>query len=232
MAKYERAEARKEQLLAAAERVFAQKGFNQSTIAEIAREAGVSDATIYEYFPNKEELLFSIPLETTRQGKESLSSHLRFIRGAANKLRAIIYGYLHFFHTHPDYASVALLILKPNRDFLKTEAYGLVREWSRLIIDVVKEGVASGEFRPGTDPYLVRSAVLGTIEHNVISWVLLGRPKDLTKLVDPLTDMLVQGIRQQGDLKGWNLRILLEPPPVKKPVKPEPKRNKKKTAKE
>ena len=227
MAKYERAGARKEQLLAAAERVFAQKGFNQSTIAEIAREAGVSDATIYEYFPNKEELLFSIPFETTRKGKESLAAHLKFIRGAANKLRAIIYGYLHFFFTHPDYASVALLILKPNRDFLKTEAYGLVREWSRLTLEVVKEGMASGEFRPDTDPYLVRSAVLGTIEHNVISWVLLGRPKDLTELVDPLTDMLVQGIRQERDLKGWNLRVHLEPPSGKDTIKPEQKRTKK-----
>ena len=232
MAKYKRMEARKEQILMAAERVFAQKGFHQSTIAEIAREAGVSDATIYEYFPNKEELLFSIPFETTRKGKESLAAHLRFIRGAANKLRAIIYGYLHFYHTHPDYASVALLILKPNRDFLKTQAYQIVREWSRLTIEVVKEGMASGEFRPDTDPYLIRSAVLGTIEHNVISWVLLGRPKDLTKLVDPLTDMLVHGIRQEADPKGWNLRILLEPPPERKTVKPEQKQGKKKTAKE
>lgn len=232
MAKYKRMEARKDQILTAAERVFSQKGFHQSTIAEIAREAGVSDATIYEYFPNKEELLFSIPFEATRKGKESLAAHLKFIRGAANKLRAIIYGYLHFYHTHPDYASVALLILKPNRDFLKTGAYQVVREWSRQTIEVIKEGMASGEFRPDTDPYLVRSAVLGTIEHNVISWVLLGRPKDLTKLVDPLTDMLVQGIRQETDLKGWNLRILLEPPLEKKTVKPEQKQGKKKTAKE
>jgi len=232
MAKFKRMEARKDQILTAAERVFAQKGFHQSTIAEIAREAGVSDATIYEYFPNKEELLFSIPFETARKGKESLAAHLEFIRGAANKLRAIIYGYLNFYHTHPDYASVALLILKPNRDFLKTAAYQIVREWSRLTIEVVKEGIASGEFRPDTDPYLVRSAVLGTIEHNVISWVLLGRPKDLTKLVDPLTDMLVQGICQETDRKGWNLRILLEPPLEKKTSKPEQKHGKKNTAKE
>lgn len=232
MAKNKRMEARKDQIQMAAVRVFAQKGFNQSTIAEIAREAGVSDATIYEYFPNKEELLFSIPFETARKGKESLAAHLKFIRGSANKLRAIIYGYLNFYYTHPDYASVALLILKPNRDFLNTETYQIVREWSRLTIAVVEEGIASGEFRPDTDPYLVRSAVLGTIEHNVISWVLLGRPKDLTKLVDPLTDMMVQGIRQETDLKGWNLQIRMEPPLEKKPFKPEHKRVKKNTAKE
>jgi AcrR family transcriptional regulator len=232
LAKYKRVEVRKEQILRAAERVFAKKGFHQSTIAEIAREAGVSDATIYEYFPTKEELLFTIPFEATREGKESLAAHLKFIRGATNKLRAIIYSYLHFYHCHPDYASVALLILKPNRDFLKTEAYQLVRDWSRLTIDVVNEGMASGEFKPDTNPYLVRSAILGTIEHNVISWVLLGRPKDLMSLVDPLTDMVVQGIRQESDLKGWSLQIHLEPPSEKGKVKPEQNIDKQKSKKE
>jgi len=235
LARNKRSEVRKDQILGAAERVFAQKGFHQATISEIAKEAGVSDATIYEYFPNKEELLFSIPYETTRKGKERLAEHLRYIRGAANKLRAVIYGYLHFFQTHPDYASVALLILKPSRDFLKTEAYHVVRLWSRLIIAVVEEGLASGEFKPDTDPYLVRSLILGTIEHSVISWLLLGRPKELTALVDPLTDIVVQGIGRGVDAKGWNLRILLEPAAsdtAETKIRTKPKRGRKQEKKE
>ncbi|MBW2410629.1 MAG: TetR/AcrR family transcriptional regulator, partial [Deltaproteobacteria bacterium] len=179
MAKYKKIEERKTQILKAAERVFAQKGFNQSTISEVAHEAGVSDATIYEYFSTKEELLFSIPLETTRQGKIALEDHLSYIRGAANKLRGIIYGYLRFYQNHPEYASVALLILKQNREFLKTEAYQLIREWSREIVNIVKEGIDSDEFKPDTNPYLVRSMILGTIEHCVTSWLLLGRYRNL-----------------------------------------------------
>jgi AcrR family transcriptional regulator len=215
LAKYKRSEERKTQILKAAERVFAQKGFNQSTISEVAHQAGVSDATIYEYFSTKEELLFSIPLETTRQGKIALEDHLSYIRGAANKLRGVIFGYLRFYQNHPEYASVALLILKQNREFLKTEAYQLIRHWSRWIVNIVKEGIEAGEFKTDTNPYLVRSMILGTIEHCVTSWLLLGRYRNLLDIVDPLTDMIVQGIRNDSELSGWNINVSLEPPQKK-----------------
>jgi len=207
-----RQEERKEQILRAAERVFAQKGFYQATVSEIAREAGVSDATIYEYFPTKEELLFTIPLDTTRQGQETMAEHLEFIRGAANKLWAIAYGYLRFYQHNPDYASVALLTLKASREFLKTEAYQCIRHWSRLIVDVVNEGIASGEFKAQTDPYLLRALILGTIEHSVTSWLLLGRHQNLAAMADPLIDIVVNGIRGGTDCTGWHLKIALEPP--------------------
>ncbi len=202
---------RKEKILKAAERIFAQKGFHETTISDVAQEAGVSDATIYEYFVSKEELLFSIPGETARRGKEVIELHLRYIRGAANKIRAVVYHYLDFYQKEPDYASVAMLILKQNRKFLETKAYQDVREMSRLIIQVIKEGVASGEFKPHIDPYLARSMILGTIEHMVIRSVLLGKPENLLELVDPLTDLLVDGLNRKKGAMGWNLKINLEP---------------------
>ncbi|MBN1849493.1 MAG: TetR/AcrR family transcriptional regulator [Deltaproteobacteria bacterium] len=218
MTKQKRIGARKEQILKAAEQVFAKKGFQQATISEIAREANVSDATIYEYFPTKEELLFTIPFETTRKGKKDLLLHLSLIRGAANKMRALIYWYLHFFEHHPDYGAVVLLILKSNREFLKTDTYQVVREWARLFVDIIKEGMESGEFKKDIDPYLVRSVILGTIEHSVISWLLIGRPKDLLSLVDPLTDLVVNGINKEDamDTSRWNINISLERPQEKK----------------
>lgn len=218
MSKTKRHEQRKEQILKAAERIFAQKGFYQATVSEIAREAGVSDATIYEYFPTKEEILFTIPLEATRQGQQSMAEHLGFIRGAANKLWALAAGYLRFYQQHPDYAAVALLTLKANREFLKTDAYQCIRHWSRQVVDVVKDGIRSGEFKPNTDPYLLRAIILGAIEHSVISWLLLGRPDDLAALADPLIDTVVQGIGCGTISAGWNLKISLDPPPSAAPV--------------
>jgi AcrR family transcriptional regulator len=53
--------------LNAAEHVFAEKGFHEATLSDIAKKAHVSEATIYEYFLSKEELLFSIPKEETLQ---------------------------------------------------------------------------------------------------------------------------------------------------------------------
>jgi TetR/AcrR family fatty acid metabolism transcriptional regulator len=51
---------RREHLLDAATRVFAAKGFNGATIRDVARAAGVADGTIYNYFANKEALLFDV----------------------------------------------------------------------------------------------------------------------------------------------------------------------------
>lgn len=54
------AEARREQVLDAATKVFAERGFHKATIKQIASEAGVSDGTIYNYFTDKSELLLGL----------------------------------------------------------------------------------------------------------------------------------------------------------------------------
>ncbi len=212
MARPRRLGQRKEQILKAAEKVFARKGFQEATVSDVAREAGLSEATIYEYFPSKEELLFSIPGETTRKGKEILEFHLQYVRGAANKLRSIIYHYLSFYQNNPDYASIAMLVLKQNRKFTETEAYQTVREGSRVILRVVEEGIASGEFQESTNPYLVRSVIFGTIENILIRKLLHGKPEDLVAFVDPLTDLVIRGISRQPLPGTWNLKLVLEPP--------------------
>jgi len=51
---------RRAEILAAAGRVFARKGFERSTTAEIAREAGVAEGTIFRYFPTKKDLLLNL----------------------------------------------------------------------------------------------------------------------------------------------------------------------------
>src|SRR5215510_15771340 len=51
---------RRTQILDAATRVFASKGFNRATIRDVAQDAGVADGTIYNYFSNKTDLLFGL----------------------------------------------------------------------------------------------------------------------------------------------------------------------------
>ena len=106
---------------------------------------------------------------------------------------------------------MAMLTLKTNRNFLETEAYQRVREGARVILRVIKEGIESGEFKPGTDPYLVRSVIIGTIEHIVIRWLLLERGENLLDAVDPLTDLIIDGMRNQGRTRQLDFRITLDP---------------------
>ena len=58
--KEETTKMRREQILDAAMEVFSRKGFAMATTAEIAREAGIAEGTIYNYFPSKRELFIAV----------------------------------------------------------------------------------------------------------------------------------------------------------------------------
>lgn len=66
-------EARRQQILDAATQVFAEKGFDRATIADIARAAGIAEGSIYNYFKNKEDLLISIPRYVIQPSIESVN---------------------------------------------------------------------------------------------------------------------------------------------------------------
>jgi TetR/AcrR family fatty acid metabolism transcriptional regulator len=194
-------------ILKAAEAIFARKGFHTATIAEIAKKAKVSEATIYEYFSTKEELLFDIPAEKISAYHEKDVEIIGYLHGAANKLRFLIVRHLELYDNDPDYANVAMLILKGNRNFLNTEAYQIVRKAARFYVEVLKEGVQSGEFRKDINPHLVRAMIWGTIEHTVIRRSLLGAPADLTALADDIYETIFQGIRRQPREPGFVLKL-------------------------
>jgi AcrR family transcriptional regulator len=196
--------------LKAAESIFAKKGFHEATISEIARKSKVSEATIYEYFSSKEELLFSIPAQTTQQYEQKNREILKHIHGAANKLRFLIYRHLSLYAENPDYANIVMLILKGHRNFQKTDAYKIIQSTARITIDVLDEGIQNGEFRSDIQPHLVRSMIWGTVEHLVTRKCLLGKPSDLLGLVDDIIDTLFQGIVVPQKEPFINLKVNIE----------------------
>jgi TetR/AcrR family fatty acid metabolism transcriptional regulator len=182
-------------ILRAAEHIFAKKGFQAATVSDIAKKAKVSEATIYEYFTSKEELLFSIPAEIIKEYQEKNREILPHIQGAANKLRFLIYRHLGLYADKPDYATVVMLMLKGSRNFLKTDAYKIVQSSARNYIQVLEEGIQNGEFRSDIRPYLVRAMIWGSIDHLVTRKSLLGKPDDLLALADDIFNTMFTGIR-------------------------------------
>ncbi len=179
--------------------VFGEKGFEATTISDICRAANISDATLYEYFNSKEDVLFSISEIYTRKELQRMKEINHFIHGAKERMRVIIQAYLEFYENNPLYTSVALLNLKGNRNFLKSSAYQVVREASRTVVDTYKEGVEEGVFRDDIDGYLVRNMVLGFIEHLTIQWRLVGRPESISSYRDTIFDMVMRAIEERGD---------------------------------
>ena len=197
-------------IIDAALKVFGEKGYYNATISEIARAAGVSEATIYEYFGSKEDLLFAIPGEITKRAVDFMEHLAPYVKGAANRIRAIVYGYYQLYKENPYYSSLVLLDLKHNRNFMETESYREVRRAARLILDAIQEGMESGEFRDDVDPYLLRSIILGTIEHIFFRWHLKGRKDDLKDFVDDFMDVLLRGISRDRGEKTLRVELVVE----------------------
>src|SRR5438034_6569134 len=86
----ERVDRRRAQILEAASRVFARKGFHRTTVREVAREAGIADGTIYLYFASKQELLLALLGQLGRVGERRAD----FAELAGTDVRASMDAYL------------------------------------------------------------------------------------------------------------------------------------------
>ncbi len=184
-------------ILEGALKVFGEKGFEATTITAICKSAKIADATLYEYFESKEDVLFSIAEFYTRQHLDNMIRVSHFIHNTREKMRLVIQSYLEFYEDNPLYSSVALLNLKGSRNFLKSPAYQVVREASGSIVNAVKEGIEKDVYRDDVDPYLVRNMVLGFIEHLTIQWLLVKRPEKISVFRDTVFDMVMKSIEKK-----------------------------------
>jgi len=207
MARKDIKEARKDNIIDSALQVFAQKGYADTTMTDIAKKAGVSTPALYEYFKTKEDLLFAIPEKFMEEPIRIMEYVAPYLRGAEAKIRGIVQGYLTIYDSYPLYASLVMLELKTNRKFLKAKAYGMVRKVSGGLLEVIKEGIKDGTFKENTDAFLIRSMILGTIEHLCIRKLLIGEPKNLPQYTDPIVDTILDSIKKESKHFSINLGI-------------------------
>src|SRR4030067_2634024 len=186
---------KKKRILSSAIKVFGEKGFQNATIAGIAKDAGIGDATIYEYFKNKEDILLSIPVEITKELIPQINDHMMGIKGAFNKLRKFIWWWLNYIEKNPGYGSIVLLELKTNKKFVSTDAYQAARKFYQIILDIIKEGQEEEAIKKEINPYLARSLCVGAMEHIIIRWLLKDRKYSLIQYADELADLLVNSLR-------------------------------------
>jgi len=197
-------------VLTAAIKIFAQKGFTEATISEIAKDAGVSEATIYDYFSSKEELLFQIPSEISVKHQEETVRLIEHVPDAANKLKILVRRQLSLYVENEDYGTVLMLILNVNRNFLKTEMYQEFRLVANKVMNVLEEGIQNGEFRADLDPYVIRAMLWGTLENMVSRRSLIGEPKDPLILIEQVMDIIFKGILAAQLEQTINLNITLD----------------------
>jgi hypothetical protein len=83
----------------------------------------------------------------------------------------------------------------------------MIRKVARILLNCIREGVDDGTFKEDTNPFLIRSMILGSIEHLCTRKLLLGSPSDLVAFADPMIDAILAGIKMQPKQLSMNLSL-------------------------
>src|SRR3954466_3200395 len=124
---------KREAILRAATQVFAGNGYFNSKVADIAREAGVADGTVYLYFKSKEEILHSI---FDRNMEEAIADGRRRLENIADpgeRLRRIAHMHLDRLGADRDLAVVFQVELRGSTKFMEEFSAAGFAEYLRLI---------------------------------------------------------------------------------------------------
>ncbi len=178
---------------AAAREELAEKGYQNFSPIEVARRCGVSEATIYRYFPTKRDLLIKVA--------EDWFEELLAIEPAAGdnddiagRLRRLIHHSLWVIRSQPALSRFVMQELRPDPQYRTMRVFKLNRRFTSNITRVVEEAVASGKFRSGVSPLLVRDMIYGAVEHQTWSYLRGEGDFDIDAAADGIASLICHGM--------------------------------------
>ncbi len=185
-----------------AEQLFSNKGFTQTTVSDIAKESGVHEASIYAYFDNKKNILFTLYGRYLKRAVDTLNEHYQGMKEPGPKLRKAIWHYLYDMQKNPNFAKILMTASGMNPDFLSTEYYQYQKEYSRLILATTIAGQKEGIFRNDIDPRLIRNLAMGTSAIAIIDSTVNKWTFDPNELSDSIYSLVINAtaVSNNGEL--------------------------------
>ncbi len=180
----------------AAVEVFAEKGFHQARVSDIARRAGVADGTIYLYFKNKEDLLLSVFEEKMDELLQGLGRALEGVDDPLERIRRFAQFHFEQVRTNRAAAEVLQIELRLSNKFLKE--YRPEKLWAYLGVfgQIVRDGQARGLFRDDLDSFVAMWSFFGALDELAMQWVL-SRKADrfsLEAAANQVADTFIRGM--------------------------------------
>jgi len=195
-----RAEHRPDELLDAALSLFVEQGYAHTSVAQIARAAGVSKGAVYLYFPSKQAILEGLVKRAVRPAS---TAALTAMNGPSGNTRAALTAFLHKIAsrlTDPQTIAVPRLVLREAAaapEIAEMYRREILAPTLPVLANMIRKGIASGELRP-VDPELTIRSIMGPIiAHLMLSEVFGVRPAaglSLPALIDNHLDILFHGL--------------------------------------
>ncbi len=182
------------QILEAAVKVFARQGFHQSTVAQIAKEAGVADGTIYLYFKNKDDILVQFFSFRAKQVFESFREEVDRAQTSADKLRNLVRRHLAEFQRDRDGAVVYQVETHQNSRMAEAQIREMSQMYRDLIAEIIEQGQQEGTIRKDLYVGLVKRFIIGAVDEVINTWLHSDGEYDLVSMAEPLVELFIKGI--------------------------------------
>lgn len=181
-------------ILRAAIRVFANNGYFNAKVADIASEAGVADGTVYLYFKNKEDILHSIFNRSVDDAIAEARRQVAELADPREKLRRIALLHLERLGADRDLAVVFQVELRGSTKFMEEFSAAGFAEYLALIRDTFEEGQRAGVFRADLNAKVVAKVLFGALDEMATNWILSKRRYKLAPMADQVLDIFLNGV--------------------------------------
>jgi TetR/AcrR family fatty acid metabolism transcriptional regulator len=185
---------KREAILRAATTVFAEKGFFNAKVADIAKAAGIADGTVYLYFKNKDDVLHSLfdraMDDFIAEGRRELAKLDR----ADDKLRRIAELHLERLGADRDMAIVFQVELRGSIKFMREFSAAGFSEYLDIIRATIEEGQQRGTLRSDVKPIVCAKMFYGALDEMVTNWILSNKQYALAPLADEVLKIFFGGL--------------------------------------
>jgi TetR/AcrR family fatty acid metabolism transcriptional regulator len=187
-----------QRILEAAIKVFAEQGFFQSTIAQIAKEAGVADGTIYLYFKNKDDILVQFFNYKAKQVFDGFREEVNRAESAVDKLRNLVRRHLAEFQRDRNMAILYQFETHQSSRLAEEQIKEMSNMYLDIVAEIMEQGQQEGLIRKNLYLSLVKRFILGAVDEVINTWIHSGGEYDLVSMADPLVDLFIEGVGTGG----------------------------------
>lgn len=188
---------KREAILRSAIKVFAEKGYFNSKVADIAKEAGIADGTVYLYFKSKDEILYSIFDRAMADFIEEGKKELALLEKAEDKLRRISQLHLERLGEDREMAVVFQVELRGSTKFMGDFSATGFAAYLDIIRKIIEEGQNQGIFRKDMHPITCAKILFGALDEMVTNWILSKNSYPLAPMADEVLKIFFGGVYQK-----------------------------------
>jgi TetR/AcrR family fatty acid metabolism transcriptional regulator len=181
-------------ILNAATGVFAEKGFFNSKVADIAKAAGVADGTVYLYFKNKDDVLHSIFDRAMEEFIGDGRRELERLSKPEDKLRRIAELHLERLGADREMAIVFQVELRGSIKFMQEFSAAGFSEYLDIIRKTIEEGQKDGVFRTDLKPVVCAKIFYGALDEMVTNWIISNKSYQLAPMANEVLKIFFGGV--------------------------------------